>query len=134
MRDNGAHVRVLGIAAKQPAGLHHLMAGFMNRRRPVVNRAHDGEAVGQLGQERKNFRWSQLSLTKPVTPCQHLLFVAYKRLWNLSMARANIARPMLHKTTEWTQSSAQPAPRRMTPRAASISQVVGNTCATYQKA
>ena len=50
------------------------------------------------------------------------------------MASVNMAAPMLHKTTECTHSSDQPAPRRITPRAASINHVVGKICATYQKA
>src|SRR5262245_51575965 len=40
---------------------------------------------------------------------------------------------MIHNTRAFGQSSAQPAPRRMTPRAASISQVVGRNWAMTEK-
>ena len=40
---------------------------------------------------------------------------------------------MVHKTMACLCSSAQPPPRRMTPREASIIHVVGRSCARYQK-
>ena len=50
------HRSVMGIflaAAEQEAGLHHLMAGLVDRRRLVMDRADDGVAVGHLGHERE---------------------------------------------------------------------------------
>jgi toxin YoeB len=48
------------------------------------------------------------------------------RLRNFAIARTNAARPIVQRISECSHSSLQPAPRRMTPRAASISHVVGN--------
>src|SRR5262245_8867799 len=54
-------------------------------------------------------------------------------LWKRSELRTIMAMAMDQRTAAWTQSSAQPAPRRMTPRDASMSQVVGMAWETYQK-
>ena len=48
-------------------------------------------------------------------------------------ARKNAVTPIVHNTTECSHSSDQPAPRRITPRAASISHVVGITFETWAK-
>ena len=45
LRQHRPEVRIFAAILKQPAGLHQLMAGFMNRRRRVMDRAHDGKLV-----------------------------------------------------------------------------------------
>ena len=47
-------VRRVDAAGEQPAGLHHLMAGVVHRRRRVINTAHERKLVRDLGLQRKN--------------------------------------------------------------------------------
>ena len=54
-------------------------------------------------------------------------------LWNRKALSVNTAAAMPHSTAACGHNSAQPAPRRITPRDASISHVVGTTWATYRK-
>src|SRR6185437_15310324 len=54
------------------------------------------------------------------------------RLRNRGELRIAEPRAMNQSTTALTQSFAHPAPRRITPRAASIYQVVWINCATHQ--
>ena len=46
-------MRILLSAAEQVAGLHHLMAGLVDRRRLVIDRADQRIAVGHLGHQRE---------------------------------------------------------------------------------
>src|SRR5262249_9485533 len=60
---------------------------------------------------------------------EHAVGVYVSRFLNFIIASANATTPMPQRTSECTHSSRQPAPRRITPRAASISHVVGKICA-----
>ena len=55
IRQCRAVMRVFLAAAEEAAGLHHLVAGLVDRRRLVVDRAEDGVAVGGLRHEREGF-------------------------------------------------------------------------------
>ena len=46
--ERAADVRMLDAAGEEPAGLHHLMAGVVDGRRRVIDRADDRELVGVL--------------------------------------------------------------------------------------
>ena len=50
---HAADVRILDAALKQPAGLHHLVAGIVNRGGCVIDAADDGVFVGLLRHARK---------------------------------------------------------------------------------
>ena len=54
IRQHAAGVRMLDAAGEQPARLHHLMAGVVNRRRRVVDGADQRKLVGVLGHLRKD--------------------------------------------------------------------------------
>ena len=55
VRNGGTIMWIFQVAAEQLAGLHQLMAGLMDRRGPVMDRAHDGVAVGHAAHERQMF-------------------------------------------------------------------------------
>src|SRR5205807_515729 len=52
---DAADVGMLDAAGEEPAGLHHLMAGVVDRGGGVVDGADQGELVGQAGQAREDF-------------------------------------------------------------------------------
>ena len=64
-------MRVFLAAAEKEARLHHLMAGFVDWRRLVVNRAQDRVAVGRLGHEGEvlaDFDAGHVGLDRPERP------------------------------------------------------------------
>ena len=71
MRYHRPVMRVFLAAAEEAAGLHHLAAGFVDRRRLVVDRAQDRVAVGRLGHEREmlaDFDAGHVGLDRPERP------------------------------------------------------------------
>jgi hypothetical protein len=67
---------------------------------------------------------------RPRQPTRCGATVHAMRLWNVTVLVTRASDAMAVITAKFGQSSAQPAPRRMTPRAASIIQVVGTKWAT----
>ncbi len=59
LRVHAAHMRILDATLKQAPRLHHLMAGFVDRRSRVIERSHDRKLVRLLGRERQYFREEQ---------------------------------------------------------------------------
>src|SRR5262249_28252268 len=53
LRQHRAVVRILLTAAEEMAGLHHLLAGLVDRRFLVMDRANDGVVLGAPGHERE---------------------------------------------------------------------------------
>ena len=54
LAENRADVRILDPALEQPACLHHLVSGIVDRRRRVIYRSNQRKLVGVLRRARKN--------------------------------------------------------------------------------
>jgi hypothetical protein len=71
-------------------------------------------------------------LTRLFHPRRHM-FLHTNRFRNFNVLKASIASAMLHRISACGHNSRHPAPRRITPREASTSHVVGMICAIHQK-
>src|SRR5262249_25780602 len=75
MRQDRSIVWIFQAAAEEPAGLHQLMAGLMNRSGVVVYGAHQSIAIGHLSHERETLsdgNTGNIRANRPERPADRL--------------------------------------------------------------